>query len=394
MTTSVLDIVNNAPMLFRTMQNGRPMPVYMSGPPGCGKSALVETVLPNVLEGHFFHDVEPVKREAKPNVRWSAGGTVAVVTEILSTMEYVDIRGVQYPIKDKDTGRHEQVWLVPNLVRTEQWCYDQGAKIVVLFFDELPQANADVQKAVTDVKLNGRIGSHGLRRTTWCWSAGNRTKDQAGANRLLSILRNRVINYEVSMPVAPYVAWAKDNGMVPVVSSFVEFRSDLLADVQPTKEGPFLTNRSLFQASQAINEFRKAEKITDPMVLPGSAFARDTVSGIIGEPAMVELYAFADTAADLPKIADIARDPMGAKLPSSEKMAAQYAVAGLITSGATLSNFSQMWKYAERLMRDMQVKIANDLLASPEFGGALYNAPEFSKWLATNRSLVRATFTV
>jgi len=389
--TDINLIVENAVALYRTKQNDRPMPVYMQGPPGCGKSALVEGVLPGVLEEHFFPSAEPTERPARPNTHWSPCGTVAVVTEILSTVESTDVRGFAMPVKDRETGAYETAWIMPALVRSEQWAYAQGAKIVVFFFDELPQCDTSTQKAVVDIMLNGRIGEYGLRRTTWCIGAGNRTQDMAGANRLLSILRNRVVNFDAEMPLKPWLKWALAHKMSPVIADFLEFRPDLLAEVQPTKDGAFLTHRSMTQASNLVNAMKRVHGITDPMGLPDDDFTRDAVAGTIGEAAQVELYAYVADAAELPKLDEIIKDPEGCKVPDSEHLSAQYAAAQMLKRGATQHNVVQLWTYAERLMKDMQAKIANDLLEN-QFGGVLFNTKKFSNWLAENRSLITATF--
>lgn len=389
--TDITEIVENAVALYRTKQNHRPMPVYMQGPPGCGKSKLVETEVPRMLEEHFFPDAEPTQRPERPNVTWSQGGKVAVVTEILSTVESTDIRGFAMPVKDRETGTYETAWIMPALVRAEQWAYAQGAKIVIFFFDELPQCDTSTQKGVVDIMLNGRIGEYGLRPTTWCIAAGNRTKDMAGANRLLSILRNRVVNYEVEMPLAKWLKWASTQGMSPTIGDFLTFRPDLLADVQPTKDGAFLTHRSMTQASSLINAMKRMQGITDPAVLPDDGFTRDSVVGTIGEAAAVELYAYAADAADLPKVEEIIKDPEQAKVPANDHLSAQYAAAQLLKRSATQHNVVQLWIYAERLMVDMQAKIANDLLEN-NFGSVLFNTKRFSDWLAANRSLITATF--
>jgi hypothetical protein len=389
--TDITLIAGNAVTLYRTKQNGRPMPVYLEGPPGSGKSKIVETVIPDVLEEHFFPDAEPTDMPERPNVCWSQGGKVAVITEILSTVESTDIRGFAMPVKDKDTGKYETAWIMPAIVRAEAWAYAQGAKIVVFFFDELPQCDGSTQKGVVDIMLNGRIGEHGLRRTTWCVAAGNRTKDMAGANRLLSILRNRVVNYEVELPLAKMLKWATKNGMPPIIADFLEFRPDLLADIVPTKDGAFLTNRSMTQAFNLINASKRAQGITDDNVLPDDDFTMDTVTGVIGEAATVELYAYAADAANLPKIEEIIADPVKCMVPGTDQMSAQYAAAQLLKRNATQQNVVQLWTYAERLMKDMQAKIANDLLEN-QFGGVLFNTKIFNDWLAENRTLVNATF--
>jgi hypothetical protein len=106
---------------------------------------------------------------------------------------------------------------------------------------------------------------------------------------------------------------------------------------------------------------------------------------------MVELWAYAADAAHLPKLPDIIADPEGAIVPDADKLSAQYAAAQLIKQAANADNINALWTYAERLIRDMQVKIANDLINN-EFGGVLFNAPTFTKWLAENKALVTSTF--
>lgn len=391
MTTSILDIADHAELLYSTKQNGRPVSIYLEGPPGCGKSQVLETLMAQNLEDAFWPDAEPMAHHSRPNMHWSRCGKVCVITEILSTVESIDVRGASIPHKDKETGEWAMAWLMPSLVKSEQLAYQHGAEIVILLFDELAQCESSTQKAVVDILLNGRIGEHGLRPTTWTIGAGNRLSDGAGAGRLLSIMRNRMVNYSVHMPLDRWRGWAKSNGTPEVVLDFLEFRPDLLADCQPSKDGPFLTYRSMSQAVAFVNQAKSMAGDTDPMTIPQNSFLKQTVAGVIGEPAQIELFAYAADAAALPKFHEVVRDPMGAKCPPMSNISAQFAASQMIIKGVDATNIDKCWTYAQRLLKEMQVRNANEMLSNM-LGGVLFDSPIFTKWLAENKSLVASSW--
>ena len=114
--------------ILRAFKKQRPL--FLWGPPGIGKSDLVEGIT-DELNGYMI------------DLR-------------LSQMEPTDLRGI--PFYNRDTGLME--WAPPIDLPTEEFA--KQYPIVVLFIDEMNAAPASVQAAAYQLILNRRIGKYKL----------------------------------------------------------------------------------------------------------------------------------------------------------------------------------------------------------------------------------------
>jgi hypothetical protein len=386
---SILDFAKNAVCDYETKRtDGRPHSIHLVGHPGQAKTDIVSNIVPQILEDYYWPNAPEVEQDWEPNVSWSRGGKVAVYREILSTRESVDVRGFNMPLKNEDTGEYTTYYVCPDIVKTVERLYAQSAEIVILFFDELAQCGYDIQKSISDVLHNGRIGSYAVPKPTWVIGASNYAQDGAGANRLLTILNNRVNTLNVFLPFEAWSTHAREQlGFPDVLLDFADFRKELVfTDAVPLKEGPFPSPRSYTDACHALVT-RQRVLDCEFHALDTDAYARAKVAGYISEGAMVELFAFMSELHHLPKLSEIVADPNAAVMP--EKVSAQYAAALMLIRETTNENVEALWTYAERLTKDMQVKVAASILAKP-VGGKLYNSETFAKWKNSNKALINA----
>jgi hypothetical protein len=316
---------------------------------------------------------------------------VDVIVDMPAQRDAPDYRGYLVPTKVAN-GAPLSVYTKPDLFSRIEASPAIDKGIVVLFLDEIGQADSLTQKVLTDLILNGRIGEYTLPENVWIIGASNYQEDGAGVSRALTILTNRMTILDVYLPFEDWAKHAARLGIPPVVIDFADFRKDLVfTDAIPSRDGPFPTPRSLTDASRHIMQRKTDQGLDDPMAVPQDSFTKALVSGCVGSSTAIELFAYAENAAVLPKIHEIVADPANAKLPPFDMMSAQYAASQLLIRGATQQNVNAIWKYAERLLKEQQARIANELLKN-KFGGTLFNAPDFTRWLAENRSLVTATF--
>src|SRR5829696_5599735 len=134
-------------------------PVYLWGPPGCAKSAVVRQTAATL------------------------GLTLADVRATL--LDPVDLRGL--PRLDGDAA----VWCPPAFLPKD----GQG----LLFLDELAQAAPLVQAACLQLVLDRRIGEYELPDGWVVVAASNRAEDRAGAHRLITPLLNRFVHLELEV---------------------------------------------------------------------------------------------------------------------------------------------------------------------------------------------------
>ncbi len=150
-------------------------PLFLWGPPGIGKSELVESITREL--GGLMIDLR------------------------LGQMEPTDIRGI--PFYNKDLGKMD--WAPPVELPDEELASQYP--IVVLFLDELNSAPASVQSAAYQLILNRRIGKFRLPNNVVMVAAGNRESDKGVTYRMPTPLANRFIHQEECQPCVCYTTF-------------------------------------------------------------------------------------------------------------------------------------------------------------------------------------------
>lgn len=147
-------------------------------------------------------------------------------------------------------------------------------KPFVLFLDELPICNQEVQKAMYSLLLDRRIGERKLPRGTIVVAAGNNIEDSAMVRAMSTALVNRVIILHIKVSVEEWLAWGSEvgkNGKARVredIRTFIAANDFCLQYKDPETDSrvpsqanePFSTPRSwaaLSQAMDALEEFRR-----------------------------------------------------------------------------------------------------------------------------------------
>jgi MoxR-like ATPase len=203
------------------------MPVFIWGPPGIGKSALVRGFAEAV--------------------------GLPCVSLLGSQLAPEDIIGVPQIVDGKSR------FCPPTLIaRDEPYC---------LFLDELNACSHEVQKAFYSLVLDRRIGEFSLPEGSVVIGAGNRSQDQAITRPLSSALVNRLLHVQLRASARDWLAWAHASALHPLVISYIETRSDHLWSRPPKHEEPFSTPRSWHMLSQAISVHGDAIGLDDVRTL-------------------------------------------------------------------------------------------------------------------------------
>lgn len=190
-------------------------PVFIWGPPGIGKSALVQ---------QFAGDVG-----------------MPCVSLLGSQLAPEDLIGV--PQISGDTS-----YFCPprSIARKEPY---------VLFLDELNACSHEVQKAFYSLIHERRIGEYYLPEGSVVIGAGNRAQDSAIVKPMSSALLNRMVHIAVRADVRQWLDWAHQNQLHPLVTSYIQERPDHLWSQPPRHEEPFSTPRSWHALSDAMNSY-------------------------------------------------------------------------------------------------------------------------------------------
>lgn len=196
-------------------------PVFIWGPPGIGKSTLVE--------------------------QFSESLGLPCVSLLGSQLAPEDIIGVPQIIDGVSQ------FCPPKMIaRKEPYC---------LFLDELNACSQEVQKSFYSLIHEHRIGEYELPKGSIVIGAGNRAQDSAIVKPMSSALINRMMHIQLRASHQDWLEWASINGIHTHVIEYISLRPDHLLAQPPKHEEPFSTPRSWHMLSDVLNEY--GEEITD-----------------------------------------------------------------------------------------------------------------------------------
>jgi hypothetical protein len=190
-------------------------PVFIWGPPGIGKSALVQQFAVQV--------------------------GLSCVSLLGSQLAPEDIIGV--PQIEQGVSR----FCPPKMIaREEPYC---------LFLDELNACSHEVQKAFYSLIHERRIGEYLLPKGSIVIGAGNRSQDSAIVKPMSSALLNRMVHVHLKVSHREWLEWAYQNDIHHLVVEYIQTRPDHLWSQPPKHEEPFSTPRSWHMLSDALHAY-------------------------------------------------------------------------------------------------------------------------------------------
>ena len=212
--------VNQEGLLNLLLNIAPTRPVFIWGPPGIGKSALVEKFAESV--------------------------GLPCVSLLGSQLAPEDIIGIPQIVGEVSTFQPPRM-----IARTEPYC---------LFLDELNGCSQEVQKAFYSLILEKRIGEYHLPQGSVIIGAGNRSQDGAIVKTMSTALINRMFHVQLQPDVNQWLDWGYENGLHPWVLEYIAQRPDHLFSQPPKTEEPYSTPRSWHMLSDALKEW--GENIT------------------------------------------------------------------------------------------------------------------------------------
>lgn len=232
----------------------------------------------------------------------------------------------------------------------------------ILLLDELPQGDNSSQKILANLVQEREIHGQRLKPDWTIISTGNRTTDRAGANRILSHLRNRVTTVELEASLDDWTQWALANNIKPEVIAFIRFRSDLL---------------NSFDAQAECNPTPRAwcQGVSEALGIIPQDLEFATFKGDVGEGAAAEFCAFLKVFRKLPSPDAILLNPDKTEVPNDP--ATLYALCGALANRTTGDNFDRIMKYVSRMPPEFTVLFVKDSIRrKPE----IQTTPVFIQW--------------
>jgi hypothetical protein len=188
-------------------------PVFIWGPPGIGKSSLVQ--------------------------EFARAVGLPCVSLLGSQLAPEDILGVPQIL---DGTSH---FCPPRMIaRSEPYC---------LFLDELNACSHEVQKAFYSLIHDRRLGEYALPEGSVVIGAGNRAQDSAIVKPMSSALINRMVHVHLKVSHREWLVWAGNAGIHPLILEYIRLRPDHLWSQPPKHEEPFSTPRSWHMLSDALH---------------------------------------------------------------------------------------------------------------------------------------------
>lgn len=187
-------------------------PVFIWGPPGIGKSSLVQD--------------------------FAATVGLPCVSLLGSQLAPEDLIGVPQIV-----GGKSRFCPPHSIAREKPYC---------LFLDELNACSHEVQKAFYSLIHEKRLGEYELPPGSIVIGAGNRAQDSAIVKPMSSALLNRMVHLHLGVSHRDWLEWADGNAIHPLVIEYIQTRPDHLWSQPPKHEEPFSTPRAWHMLSDAL----------------------------------------------------------------------------------------------------------------------------------------------
>lgn len=238
----------------------------------------------------------------------------------------------------------------------------------ILCIDERNQCGPDLQKIFGDVCQARSLRGVPMKEGWTVVVTGNRIEDRAGAQRILSHVRNRetIITFDVSLD--DWCDWAYQNNVHEAVIAWNRFkRGAVLHDFDPNREANPTPRSWVEGVSNLIDKIPKELEL-------------EAFGGSISEGHAAEFVGFMKIMRNLPSIEGIILNPTTADIPKDA--ATRYAVAGSLAQASTENNFDAIMQYTDRMDKDLDVFCVQ---AAAKRDPELQNTAAFARW-ATNNS--------
>lgn len=217
--------------------------------------------------------------------------------------------------------------------------------------DELPQADNSGQKILANLIQERELHGQKLKPGWAITATGNRAKDRAGANRILSHLRARMTTIEFEPQVDDWVQWCMQNDVSPMVPAFIRWKPALLLDEDS-------------QAEIKPNPRSWVEGVASVIGKVPAEAEFECFKGAVGEGPAGEFVAFLQLYRELPDPDLVIKNPDTHPIPTG-KPSVMFALTGALASRATPDNFDALLRFYQRpeMPAEFMVLLVRDAVA-------------------------------
>jgi hypothetical protein len=307
------------------------------------KPSLISQVLPTLIDKHVSVCITGAPGGGKTSIvhQVAKDMNIGLIEKHLPTMLVED-----FGIPDMNNGKEFATY------KLFDWFPWEGRSDIpdrgILLFDDRNQADNDLQKVLANIQQARQLHGVKLKHGWSVVSTGNRQKDRAGANRILSHLSDREVEVEFETNLEDSCKWALQNNVNPIIVAFWRFKPNMLHDFDPNRDkNP--TPRSW------------VEGINPLLGNVPSETELELFKGRIGEGAAIEFKAFVDMYRKLPSPDAVLMTPDTHAVPSEGSVL--YALSGAIAQRATDNNFQRVMTFAKRMPPEFTALVVRDALS-------------------------------
>jgi hypothetical protein len=282
---------------------------FLEGPPGIGKSQIVHSIAKQfnlkVIDLRLSQ-CDPTDLLGFPTIMGTRAGYAPMET---------------FPIEGDAIPEGYAGWL--------------------LFLDEFSSAPPAVQAAAYKLTLDRMVGVRHLHKNVAIVCAGNREGDNAIVQPMSTALQSRLAHMELVVDAKEFVEWGQANGIHHYITDYIQFKPGQVYTFSPDHtDKTYACPRTWEFASRLMFGSNEKNRL-------------QLLAGVVSEGVAREFLKFCEVYEDLPKPAQLIRDPEGIAIPKEPSIL--YALTGTISHNATNDNFSQLMKVIKRLPVEFQV---------------------------------------
>ncbi len=295
-------------------------PIFL-GAPGQGKTAIVEDF------AQYLNNNKELYREALIN-RCLANGKTQKEAEEIANQDWVcisyrlaqcdptDLKGV--PVYTSIDGAEMCTFAPPMVFPMEGLKNSAHGKNVLIFLDEVPQANPSIQNLAANI-IDGKVGDYTIdicRSFIVC--AGNRKEDKAATYDIPRNVGNRLVKFNVRTTFPEWEEWAINHDINPLVVGFLKSNQNFFNEAIPDNGYTYGTPRSWHKLSCQVNSLGED-------FLTKESYPLYMIQGTVGMASANIFYQYAKTVKNKYAIEDII-DGKAVSVPSKEERDMLYSI--------------------------------------------------------------------
>ena len=323
---------------------------YLKGSPGSGKSKMLQAI--------------------------ASQYKLKLIDLRLAMLEPTDLMGL--PSIIPETGKF--TYLPYSTFPLEDTPIPDGYVGWLLLLDEINQAERPVIKASYKLVLDRMVGDYKLHKNCFIALAGNLDTDRALTEEMGTAMQSRISPHlELRVDYKQWLDWANANKIDYRITSFIDFRPDLLHNFDPDHED---CTYACPRTWENVHKYIIMQDLEGPKL---KDIHLPLLAGTIGSGAALEFVTYTKLFSELPKFGEIMANPTGVDFGDSPDCV--YALTGLLAQNANPENIEKVLEFVTRLDGEFQ---ALTIRAIRQRNPELTNAPEISEWIRVNADLMIA----